>query len=274
MGPVEADVFLFDVEPGDRFLLCSDGLSGVVDSDLIAAVLGQADPTGAVTQLVDFALERGAPDNVTVVVADVVRVPDEMATNVRPTPVVVGAAAETRVRLRLPYVSFPADAQPDPDRPDAPPPTDGPPTAPQPLIDADLVVPASQSVFGERDGGAPRRRGRLIALVAVLVVMGLALSTGLLAANSWRLSRWYLGVNGANVAVYHGIPGAIGPIPLSDLVCDSGIPVALLPEIERSKVQGSQLQGGRADIVARLSGLMSRLPAPMVDAAGCAGLTP
>jgi len=98
---------------------------GVVGNAEIAAVLREGDATGAVTRLVDLALERGAPDNVTVVVADVVDVPDAgpdvRAVDDLVAPVVVGAAGEPRVRLRLPSVRFPDDAQPDPDRPEAPP---------------------------------------------------------------------------------------------------------------------------------------------------------
>ena len=149
INPVEADLSLREARHGDRYMLCTDGLSGVVSSDEILAILSDGDPTGAVTRLVDRALERGAPDNVTVVVADVIEVPepapDIPAASSRAAPVVVGAAGEPRVRLRLPEVRFPDDSQPDPDRPDVPPPVDGgPPTAPQPMIDAAIVVPAAE----------------------------------------------------------------------------------------------------------------------------------
>jgi PPM family protein phosphatase len=58
---------------GDRFLLCSDGLSDVVAEDAIAdALSSEPDPAACAQLLVNFALEAGAPDNVTVVIADVV----------------------------------------------------------------------------------------------------------------------------------------------------------------------------------------------------------
>lgn len=58
---------------GDRLLLCSDGLSDVVDDDAIGAMLhGCAEPEQCAEQLVKLALRAGAPDNVTVVVADLV----------------------------------------------------------------------------------------------------------------------------------------------------------------------------------------------------------
>ncbi|MFG1839926.1 PP2C family protein-serine/threonine phosphatase [Micromonospora sp. NPDC049175] len=57
---------------GDRWLLCSDGLSNVVRPDTLTEVLGEYPDRGACTgKLIDLALHAGAPDNVSVVVADV-----------------------------------------------------------------------------------------------------------------------------------------------------------------------------------------------------------
>ena len=61
--------------PGDRWLLCSDGLSDYVEQATIASALADPRTDGAVGALVAAALEAGAPDNVTCVVADVVRSP-------------------------------------------------------------------------------------------------------------------------------------------------------------------------------------------------------
>lgn len=57
-----------EVLPGDMFLLCSDGLTRIVDDREIGALLVQDAPRRAASSLVDLALERGAADNVTVVV--------------------------------------------------------------------------------------------------------------------------------------------------------------------------------------------------------------
>lgn len=54
--------------PGDRYLLCSDGLTKVVPEDVIAAVLGLGNIDRAADELVSSTLERGAPDNVTLVI--------------------------------------------------------------------------------------------------------------------------------------------------------------------------------------------------------------
>lgn len=67
------DVGLREVMAGDRYLLCSDGLSAVADeAELRAAVIAAEDPEGAVRRLVGLAREAGGPDNVACVVADVV----------------------------------------------------------------------------------------------------------------------------------------------------------------------------------------------------------
>ena len=112
---VEPDLHSIDPRAGDRFLLCSDGLSGVVPAAEIASLLGTGDPTYAAGALVEKALENGAPDNVTVVVAEVVDVDAADATAlVTAQPVVVGAAGERRNREQLADLAFPDDAEPDP----------------------------------------------------------------------------------------------------------------------------------------------------------------
>jgi PPM family protein phosphatase len=82
------DLSLRETLPGDRYLLCSDGLTDAVDAEALHQVLtGEPDPQVAVRALVDLANRNGGPDNVTVVVADVVAEGAEA----RP-PVVLGAA--------------------------------------------------------------------------------------------------------------------------------------------------------------------------------------
>ncbi|MDX3645995.1 PP2C family protein-serine/threonine phosphatase, partial [Streptomyces sp. MB09-02B] len=67
------DLRLHDAHPGDRYLLCSDGLSSVVPDPAIQHTLSStADPETAVRALVTAANEAGGPDNVSCVVADVV----------------------------------------------------------------------------------------------------------------------------------------------------------------------------------------------------------
>jgi len=91
---VEVDLYELTMQPGDQFLLCSDGLSGVVRDEEIAEVMRREPPVEAVRALVAFANERGGPDNVTVQIA---RIPDESRANLLAEKV---QAAEELVRRR------------------------------------------------------------------------------------------------------------------------------------------------------------------------------
>lgn len=245
MNPVEADLSVREARIGDRYLLCSDGLSGVVDSAAIAGSLTMSDPTGCVTRLVDLALERGAPDNVTVVVADVIA-----ADTVRQelfAPVVVGAAGEPRVRAQLPGVRFPDDAQPDPDAPEVPAPVlGGPPTAPQPLVDAELIVPAAEQAMHDARAAAAlkdkrRRRVKVVGLYVALIALIAAVTYGgLFAAQTWLNNQWYVAINGSagtgTVGIYQGVQGNLGGIRLSNLETDTQLPVGELPLFDQELV--------------------------------------
>jgi serine/threonine protein phosphatase PrpC len=69
----EPDLSLHDAQAGDRYLLCSDGLSTVVSPAAIREVLTvQTGPEQAVARLIDLANEAGGPDNIACVVADVI----------------------------------------------------------------------------------------------------------------------------------------------------------------------------------------------------------
>lgn len=101
---VPIDLFLEEPLPGDRYLLCSDGLPRELSDDMIAALLRRlADPADAAKQLVEEAKARGGNDNITVVVVDVAE------TGTAPPPGADAADATTVVRA-------PADAGPPPRR--------------------------------------------------------------------------------------------------------------------------------------------------------------
>ena len=288
VNPVEADLSVREARDGDRYMLCSDGLSGVVMNDEIARILGDGDPTGAVTRLVDLALERGAPDNVTVVIADVVDVPDAQpdvpVVDEVFAPVVVGAAGEPRVRLRLPGVRFPDDAQPDPDRPPAPPPADGgPPTAPQPLINADLQVPAVEAARraarDDAESQSRRRTRRRRWWIAGGVVLALVLiaATAAIAARAWLTSQWFVTINGSagtgTVGVYQGVQGSLFGARLSTLWSDSGLQVGTLPYFDQELVSKGIPAANEADAQRIVAELQSRAAdcQTVIAPAGCPG---
>ncbi len=102
---VEVDLSVRETREGDRYLLCSDGLCGVIDANTIAECLAQEDLTQAVTLLIDAAMAAGAPDNITVVVADVVN--DALEVDA----VLIGSAADSVNQSRLPDVDFPEEGE-------------------------------------------------------------------------------------------------------------------------------------------------------------------
>jgi protein phosphatase len=247
----EPDLSVREARLGDRYLLASDGLHGVVSGAEIARILGSREPTVCVTELVDLALSRGAPDNVTVVVAHVIEGTDATA-----LPVVVGAAGEPRVRARLPRVHFPDDAQVDPNAPDLPPVIDGgPPTSELPMVDA--AAPRSVSQPWSR-----RRR-----IVTWGLGIGAAILIGVLAVafigSAWVRSQWYVGTSNGSVAVYQGV----STFPsLSTLVTVTDIPVVDLPPLESGLVTNGISAQGREGADAIVAGLRDRacvsLPRP------------
>lgn len=71
-GEADPDLFVLEVRPADRYLICSDGLSDVVPTDAIREVLAtETDPEQAAHQLIELANAGGGPDNITCVIADV-----------------------------------------------------------------------------------------------------------------------------------------------------------------------------------------------------------
>jgi PPM family protein phosphatase len=110
-SPAEPDLSVHDGLPGDRYLLCSDGLSGVVSGETLRDILDAVDdPDAAARELIELANAGGGPDNITCIVADVV----DTSTSRQPlpsSPLLAGAAAAG---------SFPPDApdgQSGPERP-------------------------------------------------------------------------------------------------------------------------------------------------------------
>lgn len=90
-GHDEPDVFAHEIRIGDRYLLCSDGVTAVLsDADLMNVLTTVAEPTEVVDRIIAQANAGGGPDNITCVIADVVDDPAPVLVN----PVVVGAAAQ------------------------------------------------------------------------------------------------------------------------------------------------------------------------------------
>ena len=190
---VELDLSIREAKAGDRYLLCSDGLSDVLSEETMRDTLaGDDSPDHAAEQLVELALRGGGPDNITAIVADVV----DVDAGPSATPVTVGAAAEGPVRRST------ADS----------PAAKAAALAPRPLADP---------YDDETDEGHPRHWGRrIVALVLLLALLG----GGGAAAWAWSQQQYYVAVADQQVAIYRGLPQDVGPIKTSKLYRSAGHP--------------------------------------------------
>lgn len=111
-GDVMLDESIREAKVGDRWLLCSDGLSGLVSKETIESILNKVeDPGEAAEELIALARKAGGPDNITAVIFDIVD-----STTVQTEPQVVGSAASETVVQPRTVASPPA---PEPDSPAA-----------------------------------------------------------------------------------------------------------------------------------------------------------
>lgn len=89
-GHDEPDVFAHEARLGDRYLLCSDGVTAVLsDPELLHVLTSVAEPAEVVDRLIELANAGGGPDNITCVIGDLVDDPAPVLAD----PIVVGAAA-------------------------------------------------------------------------------------------------------------------------------------------------------------------------------------
>lgn len=204
-GEVVLDESLREARAGDRWLLCSDGLSGMVAAETIEkTLLEYPDPGVCAEKLVDLALRAGGLDNVTVVVCDVIGT-DELPGGASPptVPQIVGAAANKSFAL--------SRAGADPGSSAA--------------AKAASIAPR-QPALPEEHQPPPRRR-RFGALVASLLILVLA-AGGTWAAYSWSQTQYFVAGHEGWVTVFRGIPQQIGPISLSEIHEKTDIEVAQL----------------------------------------------
>lgn len=211
----EPDLMLHDVQPGDRYLFCSDGLCGLVDDPVIASKLAITDRDEALAALTQTALEHGGLDNITIVVADVVSGEPEGQ------PLLLGAAA----KLDLPLHA-------------------APPSAPMPVDTTPRPAPRAVLSAGSEDRYSPvekRRRGFLRFLLVTLV--GLLVVGGLLFGGWFYLKhQFYIGMNTEKVAIYQGVPETLGGIALSSLVETTDIKLSDLPPVYNGKVRNNEIR--------------------------------
>jgi serine/threonine protein phosphatase PrpC len=190
---VEIDLFTYKLQPGDRLLLCTDGLSGVLEPAKIRNVLLRVrDPQKAADRLVAMANEGGGPDNITVIVVDTEQATaepdatDDLATG-------VGSA-----------------------------------TGALPTLDVgDAAGRDGRAVRAAKDRSLRLHR-RLQRLLLVLIVLAL-LAVAVVAGRSFLYSRYWVGFDGDVVAVFRGVPGDVAGLRFSRMVERSPVTRAQVP---------------------------------------------
>ncbi len=248
---------------GDRYLICSDGLSGVVSDETIAATMKEySDPNQCAERLIQLALRGGGPDNITVIIADVT---DEDI--VEESPVVGGAAANDRgmtsTAESTPAARASALTQP---REAAPP-------------------AAGDGGARESDHDGPKRHP--IRTTLILIILAGLLGGGLWLGWRYTQSKYYVGVTDDGlIATFQGIPGKIAGFSLSTVDYKSKTRIDELTPVAQQKVREGIPSASQQEARDQLSNLLdpnnsnvlplcpTQTPIPSSDATPTSGQSP
>jgi serine/threonine protein phosphatase PrpC len=217
----DPDLAMHEALLGDRYLLCSDGLTDVVGDEAVHGVLSTVpDADQAVNQLIALAIRNGGPDNITCIVADVV---DPADGPVAPTveTMLAGAAANGDVSTLLSAATGRAGA------------ATGAGVAPAP--GASLNGHGGRSPLSgsddeeddEEDFDEPHRRWPVV--TTVLVILVALVAGGLYVGYRATQGNYYLASDGNQVSIYRGINQTIGWISLSHVYRKTGVPLSHVP---------------------------------------------
>ncbi|WUV81307.1 Stp1/IreP family PP2C-type Ser/Thr phosphatase [Streptomyces sp. NBC_01476] len=239
---VEPDLSIREVRVGDRYLICSDGLSGVVSHQTLEDTLaGYQAPNETVQELIQLALRGGGPDNITCIVADVLDTDDgdTLAAQLNDTPVVVGAVADTQLPLQDPrHLQTPAGRASELGRT---PHQAGPSGSFGPPGSGDQGSGGVLGSFGAYDEDAfdkPGRSHRWLKRSLVTIVVLAVIGGGLYGAYAWTQTQYYVGTNGNHVAVYQGIDQKLAWIKLSKVHKDrADIELKYLPAYQQNRLK-------------------------------------
>jgi PPM family protein phosphatase len=211
---VEFDLFTYKLQVGDRLLLCSDGLSDVVEPAQIRNVLLRVrNSHQAARKLVTVANEQGGPDNITVIVVDAV---DEA------TAQAMEEDGDTTGDLAV-----------------------GSATGALPVVDGDGAEGRSGRAARAKDRSVARHRRLQRFLVAGIVV--LVVAALLVAGRSFLFSRYWVGFDGDTVAVFQGVPGDVAGIQFSRLVERTPVTRAEVPAGYAARLEDGVLADNLAD---------------------------
>ena len=224
----EVDIDVYETKPGDRWMACSDGLSGVVPDQLMKNILlSNVDIQEAGDLLIGEALEFGAPDNVTVVLMDVVDAKDEV--DFSPGRTFVGSAANEVVieqrkglqvlRLLNPLALFELLQKPE-----------------DPVSFAPESEELLEKILKDTKGRVRARRFRQIATYLLLIAVA---SYGVFLAIEYTQTRYFVAVDDGYVVIYKGIKEELGPFKFSSIYEVTDISVDSLTDFQREALERS-----------------------------------
>ncbi|WP_405178982.1 protein phosphatase 2C domain-containing protein [Nocardia sp. NBC_01377] len=177
---IEPTLIMREAWPGDRYLLCSDGLSDVVSDETIANTMREGSTDECADRLIELALRSGGPDNVTVVVADVIDLDYGQS-----HPIVAGAASGQDDDSPPPNTSAGRAAAMRPPR---------------------ATPPRRAAATPEPPAPGKSHRLRWIMLAVALV---LAVGIGLVVGYKMIRGNYYVGADNGQVVIMRGLPGSI-----------------------------------------------------------------
>lgn len=257
---VEPDLSIREVRAGDRYLICSDGLSGVVSHQTMEETLASYQgPQETVQELIQLALRGGGPDNITVIIADVLDLDtgDTLAGQLSDTPVVVGAVAENQNHLHdNGIMQTPAGRASHLGR-QVPGQGGGGEFGPPGSGDTTGYVPeGSFGDYTDEDFVKPRGGRRWLkrsfySILALGVIGG-----GLYGGWRWTQTQYYVGTQGEHVALYQGISQDLAWVSLSKVEKDHPeIELKYLPPYQQKQVKATIAEGGLNDAQSKVQEL-------------------
>jgi PPM family protein phosphatase len=226
----EPDLSLREALAGDRYLLCSDGLTDVVTEETLRrTLLAIPDPGEAVIQLVELANRAGGPDNITCIVADVL---DTASAKEAPSEIsVVAGAVSNQGGAPMARADTPANRARKLTQPDRP---------------ADAPENAAASNGRARGGQQAHKRPWPI-VTTILVVLVVVIIGGGFAAWSYAQHQYYVGSSNGQVAIFRGVNQKVAGISLSRVYRRTGIPIAQVTTDDRGQIMSTITASGLAD---------------------------
>ncbi|WP_231632965.1 PP2C family protein-serine/threonine phosphatase [Streptomyces clavuligerus] len=233
---VEPDLSIREVRIGDRYLICSDGLSGVVSHQTLEETLASYQgPQDTIQNLIQLALRGGGPDNITCIVADVLDTDagEGLAGQLSDTPVVVGAVAENQLQLNDGgAMQTPAGRASGLGRT----PRGGGYGGGEEYDTPD----GSFDAYADDDFEKPGR-GRIWLRRSLYTALTLGvLGGGLYAGHRWTQTQYYVGSSSGHVALYQGLSQDLAWVSLSKVEKDHPeIELKYLPPYQREQVEAT-----------------------------------